>query len=85
MNDTIYRQDAIDELCDNCDNVKAVCAHYPCKQYIAIEQLPSEQPDVISIGYRDCANAMMLMWMDKIITDGEYNRIMDKLNAHWKR
>lgn len=42
--DCISRQAAIDELCDNCDNVKAVCAHYPCKQYIAIERLPSVQP-----------------------------------------
>jgi len=46
MDDTISRQAAIDELCDNCDNVKAVCAHYPCKQYIAIEQLPPAQPDL---------------------------------------
>lgn len=43
--DAVSRQAAIDELCDNCDNVKAVCAHYPCKQYIAIEQLPSAQPE----------------------------------------
>lgn len=52
MDDTIYRQAAIDELCDNCDNVKAVCAHYPCKQYIAIEQLPPAQPEVIRC--KDC-------------------------------
>lgn len=43
MSDLISRQVAIDELCDNCDNVKAVCAHYPCKQYIAIERLPSAE------------------------------------------
>ena len=41
--------------------------------------------EVQLIGYQDCANAMLRMWMDNIITDGEYNRIMDKLNAHWKR
>ena len=35
------------------------------------------------LGYRDCANAMLLMWMDKVVTDGEYRRIMDKLNAFW--
>lgn len=37
------------------------------------------------LGYRDCANAMLLMWMDKVITDGEYNRIMDKLNKKWSK
>ena len=30
---------ALNALCDNCDNVQAVCAHYPCEQYIAIEKL----------------------------------------------
>ncbi len=45
MKDTIYRQEAIDALCDNCNNVQAVCAHYPCKQYIAVEKLPSAQPE----------------------------------------
>ena len=35
------------------------------------------------IDYQDCADAMLKMWMEHILTDGEYNRIMDKLNkAH---
>lgn len=33
------------------------------------------------ISYLDCSNAMLKMWMDNVLTDGEYNRIMDKLNA----
>ena len=41
----IYRQDAIDALCDNCDNVQAVCPHYPCKQYTAIDALSPAQPE----------------------------------------
>ena len=32
------------------------------------------------IGYQDCANALLKMWMDNILTDGEFNRIIDKLN-----
>ena len=51
--------------------------------YSVIENLPSAQPEIKPIEYRDCANAMLEMWMDKVVTDGEYNRIMDKLNAHW--
>ena len=43
----------------------------------------SAQPEIKPIEYRDCANAMMKMWIDNVLTDGEYNRIMDKLNAHW--
>lgn len=50
--DLISRKAAIDELCDNCDNVKAVCAHYPCKQYIAIEHLPTAEPELIRC--KDC-------------------------------
>jgi hypothetical protein len=46
-NDLISRQAAIDALCDNCDNAQAVCPHYPCKQYTAIDALPSAQPQII--------------------------------------
>ena len=39
--------------------------------------------DVKPISYKDCADAMLKMWMECVLTDGEYNRIMDKLNkAH---
>ena len=47
--------------------------------------LPPAQPEVKQISYTDCANAMLMMWMDKVLTDGEYNRIMDKLNEHKKK
>ena len=43
--DTIYRQAAINALCDNCDHAQAGCAHYPCKQYVAVEKLPSAQTE----------------------------------------
>lgn len=43
-NDTISRQAAIEALCDNCNNVQALCPHYPCKQYTAIDALPSAEP-----------------------------------------
>ena len=33
-----------------------------------------------SITYQDCADALL----NNVITDGEYNRIMDKLNAKYK-
>lgn len=47
-----------------------------------IKELPSVQPEQHEIGYSECANAMLKMWIDNVLTDGEYNRIMDKLNAH---
>ena len=43
--------------------------------------LPLAEPERKPISYQDCSNAMLMMWMDNVITDGEYNRIMDKLNA----
>ena len=45
MDRIISCQAAIDALCDNCDNAQAVCPHYPCKQYTAIDVLPSAQPE----------------------------------------
>ena len=43
--DVINRQTAIDALCDNCETVDSSCSHYPCKRYLAIEKLPSAQPE----------------------------------------
>ena len=48
-----------------------------------INGVPSAQPEIKPIEYRACANAMLRMWMDNVVTDGEYNRIMAKLNVHW--
>lgn len=48
-----------------------------------LRALPPAQPEQHEIGYSECANAMLKMWIDNVLTDGEYNRIMDKLNAHW--
>ena len=45
MDELIFKQAAIDALCDNCNHVQAVCPHYPCKQYTSIESLPSAQPE----------------------------------------
>lgn len=37
------------------------------------------------ITYKDCSNALLMLWIYDIITDGEYYRIMDRLNkAHLK-
>ena len=38
----------------------------------------------VMITYQMCADALLKMWMDGVLTDGEYNHIMDKLNA-WNR
>jgi len=35
-----------------------------------------------SISYEDCANALLMMWMENILTDSEYGKIMDRLNAN---
>lgn len=41
----------------------------------------NEQEEAIS--YSACADALLKLWMENIVTDGEYNRIMDRLNkAH---
>lgn len=43
----------------------------------AADVVPTEPQE---IGYGQCANAMLKTWMDNVVTDGEYNRIMDRLN-----
>ena len=34
--------------------------------------------------YMECCEAILRLWMDNIITDGEYKRIMDRLVSTWK-
>lgn len=51
--------------------------------YEAIKSVPTAQPETKPISYRDCTDAMMKMWMMNVLTDGQYNRIMDKLNANY--
>lgn len=43
---------------------------------------PMPEEEVKPITYQDCCNALLMMWMDEVLTDGEYYRIADKLNAH---
>ena len=39
--------------------------------------------DSMPVDYQQCADSMLKMWIEEILTDGEYNRIMDRLNkAH---
>lgn len=46
------------------------------KRWLAMEEAGE-------IGYRECSDALLKLWMDDIITDGEYNRIMYRLiKAH---
>ena len=45
-----------------------------------------EIPDngkVREIGFAECANALLKMWIDNVVTDDEYNRIVSKLNKYW--
>jgi hypothetical protein len=45
---------------------------------------PAVEPETKPISFKDCVDAMLTMWMDNVLTDGEYNRIMNKLIAHEK-
>ena len=71
MNDTIYRQAAIDAIhCDitvtgrqNAELVAATIGTFADR----IKALPSAQPEIKPIGYQECANAMLKMWIDNVV------------------
>ena len=48
-----------------------------------IEDMPTIQPEPHEIGYDDCANALLKMWMDGVMTDWVYYRLADKLREKW--
>ena len=63
--------------------------HGYCQQTACTKQKPQETlsttinincEELAEITYETCADALLKLWMDKIITDSEYNRIMDRLN-----
>lgn len=86
MNDLISRQAAINI---GRDLIIPVDGYHMYNQAInnycaELTNLPAVPPERHEIGYSECANAMLKMWIDNILTDGEYSRIMDKLNAHWE-
>ena len=74
------------DLIDREAAVDAIYHHFPSvsrtRARTMLHEVPSAQPEIKPIDYQDCANAMMKMWMDNVLTGGEYNRIMDKLNKH---
>ena len=82
VEDCISRQDAIDAIRKLSQDDGYINLPH---EYVtdAVRSLPSAQPEAKEIGYAECANAMLKMWIDNVLTDGEYNRIMDKLNEHW--
>lgn len=59
------------EIVERSINLKDIEALEPA------DVVPTEPQE---IGYDQCANAMLKMWIDNVVTDGEYNRIMDRLN-----
>ena len=86
MSDLISRHAAIDALenvsCSDGNGISALKCEAIDDAVRTIRNLPSAQPEIKPIDYQDCVNAMMKMWMDNVLTDSEYNRIMDKLNKH---
>ena len=80
MSDLIDRQAAIDAVRATLLSWSYMPEWRDNKIIEAVEQLPPIQPEPHEIGYKECANALLKMWMDNVLTDGEYHRIADKLN-----
>lgn len=78
--DPISHQGAIDALMEEFKRIPTTAI----RAKNIIEGLPSAQPEPPKreISYRDCCYAMLKMWIVGVLTDGEYYKIMDKLNEH---
>lgn len=78
--------DASADIFENCRN----CTCLDSEQIVElINKTPTvtltllKEQKLKPIEYKTCVDAMLKMWMENILTDGEYNKIMDKLNkAH---
>lgn len=55
------------------------------ENYTALEMaIKALDKDPKPVDYYDCSSAMLKLWMENIVTDSEYYRIIDKLNAKHK-
>ncbi len=73
------RHAAIDELTYIKDSF-AVCEESCEALDMAIKALGPKE-----IGYIECAAALFKMWIDDIISEGEFDEIMDRLNDNLKK
>ena len=82
MNDDTISRQAVVALVEEVENkrLKGEIDLTYAPMIKGIKALPSARPEIT---YQTCSDALLKMWMDNVLTDGEYNRIMDKLNA-WK-
>ena len=68
-------------------------AQSPQEIHIAIGQIPFTKRTAVmgkeqtmSIKeYKEYSYVLMKLWIGNLITDGEYNRIMDRVNAVWRQ
>lgn len=74
MTDPISRQEAI-------EIVSSECGEWEGLSKTIINKLKNLPLTTYEISYAERANAMLKMWTDNVVTDGEYNRIMDRLNS----
>lgn len=59
--------------------------YYGTKAGNAFADMIAECESIVQeIDYVDCSDALLKMWMDDVLTDGEYSRIMEKLNR-WEK
>lgn len=70
-----------DENCVKCANEHRQLAEWLI-ELKGLKASANRGADEHPISYAHCANAMLKMWIDKVLTDGEYSRIMDRLNAY---
>lgn len=85
MRDLISRQEAINELVrwGKVPGYSRGERNIIACTISMLETLPSAQPDpeIRPVTHLDCQKALLKMWMDNVITDGEHRRIFDRLNA----
>ena len=51
----------------------------------AIKKLSAAETEPKELEYVNCASAMVRMWLDNVVSDYEYYRIMDRLSRKWKQ
>lgn len=78
--DAVSREAVLDEF-DKWVNSREKYYEHPVEFARSVMSLPPVTPERTTITYKDCSEAMLKMWIDNVLTDGQYNKIMDKLNA----
>lgn len=69
------------QITKTADNTKILETEDGTSVYVSSDLYDDPEKAEKKEKYKECSEAMLYLWMQGLVTDGEYGKIMDRLNA----